>query len=53
MSTQSDQLVLKLFEQVKAKKREIEAINKARIAGKSDDDIKLLVIKLEALRGVN
>lgn len=32
---------------------EIEAINKARIAGKSDDDIKLLVIKLEALRGVN
>lgn len=29
---------------------EVEAINKARIAGKSDDDIKLLVIELEAAR---
>lgn len=30
---------------------EIEAINKARIAGKSDDDIRKLVIELEAARG--
>jgi prophage regulatory protein len=30
---------------------EIQAINQARIAGKSDADIKLLVIELEALRG--
>jgi prophage regulatory protein len=29
---------------------EIEAINKARIAGKSDDEIKALVIELEASR---
>lgn len=29
---------------------EVEAINKARIAGKSDDEIKALVIKLEAER---
>jgi prophage regulatory protein len=29
---------------------EVEAINKARIAGKSDDEIKLLVIELEAAR---
>ena len=29
---------------------EIEAINKARIAGKSDDEIKALVIELEAAR---
>ena len=29
---------------------EIQAINQARIAGKSDADIKLLVIELEALR---
>ena len=32
---------------------EIQAINQARIAGKSDDDIKLLVIELEALRGIH
>jgi prophage regulatory protein len=31
---------------------EIQAINQARIAGKSDDEIKLLVIELEAFRGV-
>lgn len=30
---------------------EIQAINQARIAGKSDADIKLLVIELEGLRG--
>jgi prophage regulatory protein len=30
---------------------EIQAINQARIAGKSEADIKLLVIELEALRG--
>ena len=30
---------------------EIEAINRARIAGKSDDDIKTLVSELEAARG--
>lgn len=30
---------------------EIQAINQARIAGKSDADIKLLVIELQALRG--
>ena len=30
---------------------EVQAINQARIAGKSDADIKLLVIELEALRG--
>ena len=30
---------------------EIQAINQARIAGKSDDEIKLLVIELEAFRG--
>ncbi len=30
---------------------EIEAINQARIAGKSDEDIKQLVIELEAARG--
>ena len=30
---------------------EVEAINKARISGKSDDQIKLLVSKLEAARG--
>jgi prophage regulatory protein len=30
---------------------EIQAINQARIAGKSDADIKLLVIELEVLRG--
>lgn len=29
---------------------EVEAINKARIAGKSDDEIKALVIELEAAR---
>ena len=29
---------------------EIEAINKARIAGKSDEEIKALVIELEAAR---
>ncbi|MGZ8184414.1 MAG: helix-turn-helix transcriptional regulator [Methylobacter sp.] len=29
---------------------EIEAINKARIAGKSDDEIKKLVVSLEAAR---
>lgn len=29
---------------------EVEAINKARIAGKSDDDIKQLVIELHAAR---
>ncbi|MDP3875944.1 MAG: AlpA family phage regulatory protein [Methylobacter sp.] len=29
---------------------EVEAINKARIAGKSDDDIKALVVELEAAR---
>ena len=29
---------------------EIEAINRARIAGKSDDDIKALVAELEAAR---
>ena len=32
---------------------EIQAINQARIAGKSDDEIKLLVIELEAFRGVS
>ena len=32
---------------------EIQSINQARIAGKSDDDIKLLVIELEAARGVH
>ena len=30
--------------------REIEALNNARIAGKTDDEIKALVIKLEADR---
>ncbi len=30
---------------------EIEAINSARIAGKSDEEIRALVIKLEAMRG--
>jgi len=30
---------------------EIEAINKARIAGKSDDEIRELVTKLETARG--
>ena len=30
---------------------EIEAINRARIAGKSDDEIKALVVELEAARG--
>lgn len=30
---------------------EVDAMNKARIAGKSDDEIKLLVIELEAARG--
>ncbi len=29
---------------------EVEALNKARIAGKSDDEIKALVVQLEALR---
>ena len=29
---------------------EVEAINKSRIAGKSDDEIRALVIELEALR---
>ncbi|MEI6066733.1 MAG: AlpA family phage regulatory protein [Methylococcaceae bacterium] len=32
---------------------EIQAINQARIAGKSDDDIRLLVIELEAARGLH
>lgn len=31
---------------------EVEAINKARIAGKSEADIKMLVIQLEAARVV-
>jgi len=31
-------------------KSEIEALNKARIAGKSDDEIKQLVIELHAAR---
>ncbi len=30
---------------------EVQAINQARIAGKSDEEIKQLVIKLEAARG--
>lgn len=30
---------------------EIDAVNKARIAGKSDDEIKKLVTELEAARG--
>lgn len=30
---------------------EIDAINKARIAGKTDDEIKALVAELEAARG--
>ena len=29
---------------------EIEALNAARIAGKSDDEIRILVVKLEAAR---
>ena len=32
---------------------EIQAINQARIAGKSDADIRLLVIELEAARGTH
>lgn len=32
---------------------EIQAINQARIAGKSDADIRLLVIELEAARGLH
>ena len=31
---------------------EVEAINKARIAGKSDDEIKTLVLELEAARTI-
>ena len=30
---------------------EVEAINKARIAGKTEDEIKALVLQLESLRG--
>ena len=31
---------------------EVEALNAARIAGKADDDIRALVLKLEAARKV-
>ena len=30
---------------------EVDAINKARVSGKTDEEIKLLVAKLEAARG--